>query len=90
MMIAGYLWPFYAKRFPVHLYGENIETKKALRPNLGIQHWGRKVYQVCSNDDPRMSSNFLRHGQISVLKLLWQYWKNVAGICRQAMAVLIR
>ena len=30
-------------------------TKTALRLNLGIQHWGLKVYQVCSNDDPRMT-----------------------------------
>ena len=30
-------------------------TRKALRLNLGIQHWGLKVYQVCKNDDTRMT-----------------------------------
>ena len=40
-------------------------TKTALRLNLGIYHLGLEVYQICSNDDPRMT--FLRHGQICVL-----------------------
>ena len=32
-------------------------TKNALRLNLDINHWGLKVYQVYSNDDPRMTFN---------------------------------
>ena len=30
-------------------------TQKALRHNLDILHWGLKVYQVYSKDDPRMT-----------------------------------
>ena len=39
-------------------------TKKTLRLNLGIQHWGLKVYQVYSDDEPKMT--FLWHGQICI------------------------
>ena len=42
-------------------------TKKASKLNLGILHRGRKIYQVCSNDNPRMTFDFLRHCRISVL-----------------------
>ena len=37
-------------------------TKKALRLNLGVQHQGLEVNQVCSNDDPRFMSIFLEQG----------------------------
>ena len=39
-------------------------TKKILGLNLGIEHWSLKVYQVCSNDDRRLTFDFLRQGQI--------------------------
>ena len=43
-------------------------TKKVLRLDLGIVHQGLKVYQVCSNDDPRLTFDlFLRNSQICVL-----------------------
>ena len=42
-------------------------TKKALRLKLVIQHQGLKVYQVCSDDDTRMTFDFLRYDQICVL-----------------------
>ena len=35
-------------------------TKKAFRLNLGIYNWGRKVYRICSNDEPRMTFNLLK------------------------------
>ena len=41
-------------------------TKKALGLNLGIWHRGLKVYQVCSNDDRRLTFDLLRQGQICV------------------------
>ena len=44
------------------IYGENkhlkiffSRTKKASMLNLGIQHWGLKVYQVNSNDDSTLT-----------------------------------
>ena len=42
------------------IYGKTLKnlfssTKKALRLNLGIQHWGLKVYLICSNDESRMT-----------------------------------
>ena len=41
------------------IYGEKhlklySRTKKASRLNLVTEHWGLKVIQVCSNDDPRL------------------------------------
>ena len=46
------------------IYGKTLKvffssTMKALRLNLGIQHRGLKVYQVCSNDETRMTCNRL-------------------------------
>ena len=41
-------------------------SKKALRPNLCMQHPGLKVYQVSSNDETRMTFDLLRYGQICV------------------------
>ena len=35
-------------------------TKKALRLNLGIKHWGLKVYQIYANDDPRMTYDLFK------------------------------
>ena len=40
---------------------------KALRLNLGLQHRELMVYQVCPNDETRMTLTFLWHGQICVL-----------------------
>ena len=42
-------------------------TKTALRPNLGIQHPERMVYQVCPNVEIRMTLTVLPCGQICVL-----------------------
>ena len=41
-------------------------TKKASRLNLDINHQGLKVYQVYSNDDPRLIFTCLRQGQIGI------------------------
>ena len=38
-----------------HTNSSSPESKKALGLNLGIQHRGLKFYQVCSNDDPRLT-----------------------------------
>ena len=50
-------------------------TKKTSRLNRGIQHRGLKVYQVDSNDDSRLTFNFLWQGQICIPILL--YGENV-------------
>ena len=34
--------------------------EKASRPNLGIKYLGLKVYQVCSNDYPRLTFDLLK------------------------------
>ena len=34
---------------------------------LGIKQWGCGAYQVCSNDDPRLTLTYLRQGQICFL-----------------------
>ena len=48
-----------------HLKIFSSRSKKAFRLNLGIYHWGIKVYQNCSNDDPRMAFDILRHKPLS-------------------------
>ena len=35
-------------------------TKKASRLNLVTEHRGLKVFQVCSNDDPRLTFDLFR------------------------------
>ena len=55
------------------IYGQTIffsRTKKALRLNLSIQHRGLKVYQVCSDDDTRMTF------------ALFTVWSNLCPSCR--------
>ena len=42
------------------IYGKNnknllLQNQESLGLNLGIKHHGLKVYQVCSNDDPRLT-----------------------------------
>ena len=46
-------------------------TKKASRMNLDIKRWELKVYQVCSNDDPRITFDFTWPGQICIPILLF-------------------
>ena len=41
-------------------------TKKAFRLNLGIQPRGLKVYQLCLNDETRMTIALLWFGEICV------------------------
>ena len=55
-------------------------TKKAFRLNLGIYHWGRKVYRICSNDEPRMTFNLLKGAVKFLPLLLWQYGGMLHGI----------
>ena len=74
------------------IYGETLKifpsTNEALRLNLGIQHRGLKVYQVCQNDETRMTFD------------LFMVWSNLCpsccgntgrmlhGICKYAITVL--
>ena len=41
-------------------------TKKSWRLNIDIQHKGLKVYQVCSNDDPRLTFDLYTQGQLCI------------------------
>ena len=51
--------PMYGKKYFKLFFSR---TKKALRLNLDIEHWGLKFYQVCSNDDPRLTFDLFMAG----------------------------
>ena len=49
------------KKAAMPIYGKNLQKISSSEPKrislkLGIQHWALKhfMYQVCSNDDPRL------------------------------------
>ena len=58
--------PIYGKKKKKHLKLFFSRTKKVLGLNLGIRHWGLKVDQFCSNDDPRLTYSYLLQDQIGV------------------------
>ena len=78
------------------IYGKTLTnllrqyTKKALRLNLGIQHWGLKFYQVSSSDETRIIFDLLMVWS----KLCPSYCGNTGrmlnDICKYATAVFIR
>ena len=39
-------------------------TEKALRLNLDVDHWKWEAYQICSNDDPRLSFDLFSVDQL--------------------------
>ena len=47
------------------IYGKNLlkiffsRTRKPVTLRLGMEHWGCGAYQVCSNDDPRLTLTYL-------------------------------
>ena len=47
------------------IYGKNLlkifffRTRRSVTLRLGMQHWGFGAYQVCSNDDPRLTLTYL-------------------------------
>ena len=47
------------------IYGKNpleiffSRTRKPMALGLGMLHWGSGAYQVCSNDDPRLTLTYL-------------------------------
>ena len=52
-------------------------TKKALRLNLGMQHWGLKLYQVCSKEDPWMIFDlFTAMSNLHPYAFVWGNLKN--------------
>ena len=34
-------------------------TRRPVTLRLGMEHWGCEAYQVCSNDDPRLTLTYL-------------------------------
>ena len=45
---------------PIHVYGKNhlkifSRTRRQTALGLGMYHWGSGAYQVCSNNDPRLT-----------------------------------
>ena len=65
------------------IYGEKhlkiffSRTKKASRQNLVTEHWGLKVIQVCSNDNPRLTFDlFTARSNLRPYAFVWgKYWK---------------
>ena len=51
-------------------------TKKALGLNLGVQHWGLKVYEVYSFDGRKLTFD-LSYGKVKLVHPLHLYGKNV-------------
>ena len=47
------------------IYGKNplkiffSRTRRPVTLGLGMQHWGCGAYQVCSNDDPKLTLTYL-------------------------------
>ena len=71
------------------------KIKKVSRLYLGIMHPGLKVYQVQSNDNPRMTFDLsMARSNLQPHTLVWGKCGNTGrkfyGICRYAMAVLLR
>ena len=77
------------------IYGKTLKilissTKKALRLNIGIQHRGLKVYQVCQNDKTRMTNDlFIVWSNLSP-SCCGNIGKLLHGICKYAITVSIR
>ena len=69
------------------IYGEKhlkiffYRTKKASRLNLVTEHWGLKVIQICSNDDPRLTFDLFTAQSISVPTQL--HWENIENSVSQ-------
>ena len=53
------------KRAATPIYGKNplkiffARTRRLVALGLGMSHWGCGAYQVCSNDDPRLTLTYL-------------------------------
>ena len=52
------------------IYGKNpleifSRTRRQLTIGLGMKHWGCGAYQVCSNDDPRLTLTYLMSNLLS-------------------------
>ena len=56
-------------------------TKKASRLNLVIEHWGLKVIQICSNDDPRLTFElFTAQSNLRLNAFLWGNIENSVSL----------
>ena len=66
--------PIYGKK---HLNIFFSRTKKALRLNFGMLHLGLKIYQVCSNDHPRLTFDlFMTRSKLRPRAFVQgKYWK---------------
>ena len=52
------------KMTPTSIYGKNLfkiffsRTRRPVTLGLGIYYWGCGAYQVCSNDDPKLTLTY--------------------------------
>ena len=62
------------------IYGKNLlkifysRTRRPVTLRLGMKYWGCGAYQVCSNDDPRMTLTYLT-SRSSLLPNAFVEWK---------------
>ena len=49
------------------------ETKRPLALGLGMCHWGRGPYQVCTNDDSRLTlTYFMARSNLILIAFIWE------------------
>ena len=61
------------------IYGKNplnilfSGTKRPMALGLGIMHWGCWPYQICTNDESRLTSNLL-YGKVNLIPnaFIWE------------------
>ena len=63
-------------------------TKKALRLNLGIPDRGLKAYQVCQNDETRITFDFFMTWSNLCPSCCGNTGRMLHGICKCAITVL--
>ena len=50
--------PIYGKK-RLKIFFRRFRTRRLMTLGLGMKHWGCGAYQVCSNDDPRLTLTYL-------------------------------
>ena len=66
--------PYMVKNLKITFSG----TKKPMTLKLGIQHWVLKYYQVCSNDDPGLTTTyFMARSNLVPYAFVWENGKTM-------------
>ena len=66
------------------IYGKNLKKSSSLEPKekmtlkVGMQHCVLKYYQICSNDDPRMTlTSFMARSNLVPYAFIWEKGKTI-------------